>query len=111
MATEKTELQRIWAALLNGTMTPDEARLILPRLRDSSGQPIKAEGIESLLRAAAEQRASGMASGAAWAQAPVKPAETGLVSQHSRNVLAANDPANLSLLGENDPFAAFTRQR
>lgn len=67
-AAQGTEIDRIWVGLLNGTITPEEARRILPDVRDSSGRGISPDSIESLLRSAAEQRRQGLASGAAWAQ-------------------------------------------
>ena len=64
MTTEtKTPEQKIWESMLNGTITFEEGRAALTRLRG-------AEVADRLVTSAMEQRQAGRAAGAAWTMPP-----------------------------------------
>lgn len=108
MTTEsKTVLERIWQNLLDGTLTPEQARAILPKVYDASGQGMTADSIESFLARAAEVRQEGIASGAAWAQP--KPVQ-GPINVGANRTAQGNLRPNQGPLPELiNPFGAYQR--
>ena len=112
--------QRIWEGMLNGSISLEEGRAAQIRLGWSETIA------DALVNAAREQRQAGVASGATWAQTPAQQPpvqQSGLLSEHAKQVLARADQStpdkvgyvpptrqDVVGLGEDDPFASFLRR-
>src|SRR3990167_9847218 len=102
MTTEtKTPEQKIWESMLNGTITFEEGRAALTRLRG-------AEVADRLVTSAMEQRQAGRAAGAAWTMPPAISGPIGLPPPRfdAKGQLIVNQGPRPE---ETEPFGAYQR--